>query len=264
MQLRGTRRRRGVDRGFVHVRPRRLAGPAAGHRRHRRRARARHPRQRRGDGALADASTGWRRRASRPSTATTTWPTSGRRAGRRDEARGMKALRRAVPRARRDHSSHAKQAALQRYFAPRRRPTRPGRCTSWPAASRGSWCRRKLLRAAGAGGGGPARVAVRRELRSGRRPGRNHRAAAAAADRARTTWASPTGSSSTCCRCARRRPRTLRRRAARAVAPARRRRAAGLLQAHHRRLPRRRVAAAGDAGAGGASAGSTPSASRSA
>ena len=56
--IRGTRRRRAVDRGFVALRPRRLARPARRDRRDRRRARLGDPRLHRRARALAAASTG--------------------------------------------------------------------------------------------------------------------------------------------------------------------------------------------------------------
>ena len=107
MQLRGARRRRGVDRGFVLSDHADWPGLQQAIARHGRRARVRHARQRRGDGALADARTGWRRRASRPSTATRTRRTRRRPSAPIEPPSGAtprhEGLRRALPRARRDH-----------------------------------------------------------------------------------------------------------------------------------------------------------------
>ena len=135
MQLRGARRRRAVDRGFVLSRPRRLARAAAGDRRDRRRARDRHARQRGGDGALAERA-GPAGEASRPSTATTDDEAAAATPAR------MKRFAAALRRARRDHLDQRQggraAALLRQRAAP---PTPPGRCTSSPAASRGRWCR---------------------------------------------------------------------------------------------------------------------------
>ena len=65
---------------------------------------------------------------------------------------------------------------------------RPGRSTSSPAASRARWCRRPAARAR-LRARRHRRLAVRRVLPGGRRPGRDDRARAAAARRARATSA---------------------------------------------------------------------------
>ena len=87
-----------------------------------------------------------------------------------------------VRRARRHHLDQRQgRRACSATSSRRRRATRPGRCTSWPAASRARWCRLATLRAAGLRGRRHRRLAVRRVLPGGRRPGRDHRAGAAAA-----------------------------------------------------------------------------------
>ena len=89
MQLRGARRRRGVDRGFVLSDHADWPGLQRAIARHRRRARDRHPRLRGGDGALARRAGPARRRPSRPSTATTTTrPIAHRRDGQRRQSDG--------------------------------------------------------------------------------------------------------------------------------------------------------------------------------
>ena len=143
MQLRGARRRRGGRPRLRAQRPRRLAGPAARDRRHRRRARDRHPRLRGGDGALARASRGCEARApSPPSTATTTTRSDRRTPSRRGEGVDMKRFAAPLRRARREHrdARQGRRAAALLRRRPRR-ATPPGRCTSSPAASRARSCR---------------------------------------------------------------------------------------------------------------------------
>ena len=136
---------RGVDRGFVLSDHADWPGLHARHRRHRRRARHRHPRLRGGAWCAGSAS-----RASQAERASTTEYGDDddrrrrRRADDRAAARGaMKRFAAPLRRARRartvDQRQGRRAAALLRAGA--RRATRPGRCTSWPAASRARWCR---------------------------------------------------------------------------------------------------------------------------
>ena len=118
------------------------------------------------------------------------------------------ALRRACsPSSTRARRPARKVDALQRYFAaapPRRRGlggVLPGRRQAAPGgadrrAARRCACEARRHR----------RLAVRRVLPGGRRPGRDHRARAAAAGARDATSAWPSGSSSACCRCAACRP----------------------------------------------------------
>ncbi len=106
-------------------------------------------------------------------------------------------------RARRQHR-HRRQGGRAAALLRRRprRPMRPGRCTSWPAASRARWCPPRCCArwpaSAPASTTGCSRSATRpsatwpRPSRTCcRRPPRQQR---------RSAW--PTGSSSACCRCA--------------------------------------------------------------
>jgi hypothetical protein len=229
MQLRGTRRRRGVDRGFVMSDHADWPGLQQGHCRHGRRARVRHARQRAGDGAVADRDRAGCprlqdrvRRRGRPGSSRVFRRRAGEGANgarcrtprarfpafpRKGKAPRHEGLRRAVPRARRQHvepRQAGRPAALPARCRPGRR--RMGRLLSRrrQAAPAGA---HQAAAPARAGSGGPARVALRRKLRRRRRPGRDHRAAVAAARPKRTTSGLPRGSSSTCCLCALRRPR---------------------------------------------------------
>ena len=210
MQLRGARRRarRGTAASCCRTTPTGLACMQRD-RRHRRRARHRHARQRAGDGALAfragPAGRGVRHRIRRRRT----WrPTS-----RPDAVRGrhaVKRLRRAVRRAGRHHL-HQRQgggaAALLRAGAgaggrglggvlPGGRQAAPGGAHDAPARA---GVRGRRHRAAGCS------TSATRPWATWRRPSR----CAAARQRSRRTSAWPNGWTSACCRCAAWRPRTL-------------------------------------------------------
>ena len=109
------------------VGPCRLAGLAAGHRRHRGRARVRDARQRGGDGALAERERAGCAGPFGPSTATRTWRAMGRRSpirpspGGEERSRGrrrpgMKQFAALYRELDASTSNLAKQAALQRYL----------------------------------------------------------------------------------------------------------------------------------------------------
>ena len=245
MQLRGTRRRRGVDRGFVlsdHADwpglQQAIAGTGA-------RARLRHARQRRGDGALAAARHGLDAQGFKTEYGD---EDDAERAGR--AGAGMKQFAALYRELDATTSSLAKQAALQRYLQgaapadaawavyflaggkPRQLvPTKLLRQLAQEAAGLPEWLFDESYEAVGdlaetialllpppdeAHDVGLAEWIEQQLLPLRRMP-----------------------------------PEPLTDTAARAVAPAGRRRAPGLLQADHRRLSRRRVAAAGHAGAGG-------------
>ena len=203
MQLRGARRRQGVDRGFVLSDHADWPGLQRAIARHRRRARDRHPRLRGGDGALAAAARACRRKASPPRTATMRSRPTPPHAARTD--RDMKAFAALFDAARRQHVDRAQgrrdAALLHSRAGGRRRVGRvlSGRRQAAPdRAHRGAAQHRVRRRR-------HRRLAVRGLLPGGGRSGRDHRARAAAAPTTTphaATPAWPNGSSSACCRCA--------------------------------------------------------------
>ena len=128
------------------------------------------------------------------------------------------------------------ERGLDRLF-PERRQAAPDRAVPPSLAP----CRRGL---------GLSRLAVRRELWRGRRPGRDAVAASAGRQRAATRFRSTSGCASGCCRFPRSPRKSATRRLKQWVGELADRRASRLLQADHRRIARRRVAAAGGQGAG--------------
>ena len=209
MQLRGARRRRAVDRGFVlsdHADwpglQRAIAATGAA-------ARDRDARLRGGDGALAGASRGCRpgrssteygartaaSDAASPADASRAEPPA--RSGRSVALRRFAALYAELDATTAtDRQGRCAEALLRR--APSR-PMRPGRCTSWPVASRARWCPPACCghwpASAPASTTGCSRSAIRRSATWPRPSPTCCRRRARAA-----TWAWPSGSSSACCR----------------------------------------------------------------
>jgi hypothetical protein len=129
MQLRGARRRQGVDRGFVLSDHADWPGLQAAPSPPPAPARDRHPWLRGGDGALAAAA----------------GPAGRQLPHRIRRMRRFADLYQALDAS---TATGAKVAALVQYFAAAPPPkTRPGRCTSWPAASRARWCHGAAARA---------------------------------------------------------------------------------------------------------------------
>ena len=184
------------------VRPRRLAGPDDGHPRHRGAARDRHARLDPGDGALAAPGRAWTRPASTPSTATTRPTKRPQRQPAAARGRAMREFARLFAELDATTATNRKLEALQAYFSQRRAGERrlggvlPGRRQAAPGrADQAAAPVRDRIRAA-------RRLAVRRVLPGGRRPGRDHRPRPAAARAPRATSAWPSGCRSASAPCA--------------------------------------------------------------
>ena len=271
MQLRGARRRRARSTAVSRAqRPCRLAGPAARHRRHRRRARDRHARLRGG------VMVKWleQQGLQAGSFATEYGDVDDEEAASPgDDAASLdmpaapdpvdtplKRFAELYAELDATTSTGAKVEALKRYFAAAaRRATPPGPSTSWPAASRARWCRAGCCvpwpRSAPASTTGCSK---RRTKPSATSPRPSPTCCRRRLMRATSAWRP--GSKTACCRCAaQRRPS----RAGRIAAWWDELDTAGPLpaqQADRRQLSRRREPAAGAAARAGRRApASTPS-----
>ena len=202
--------------------------------RHRRRARDRHARLREPRSSAGSREQRLSRRAhSRPSTATRT-TSADDAAG--EEVTAMKRFAALYAELDATTATTRRSTRCRATSARRRRRTRRGRCTSSPAASRGRSCRRSVMHALACERAGIAAVALRRVLRSRRRPRGDRRARAACRRRSASDLAlARVGRRAPAAAARRGSGDAARRASAHVLGRARPRRAVRLEQAHHRR-----------------------------